>query len=98
MRMKKATGGCAATRYRKKPIEIDAIRWTGRNESAVLAFCDGTAWVKDGVLRINTLEGLHIAGIGDYIIRGIKGECYPCKADIFDATYERVEMDVISHG
>ena len=96
--MSKVTGGYASARYRKKPVEIDAIRWTGRNESDVLEFCDGTAWIKDGALRINTLEGLHIASVGDYIIRGVKGECYPCKADIFDATYERVKKDVISHG
>lgn len=87
----KAMGGYAATRWRKKPVEIDAIRWTGENKAAVLAFCDGTAWVKNGVLRISTLEGSHIASVGDYIIRGVKGEYYPCKADVFMATYERVE-------
>lgn len=87
----KAIGGRDATRWRKKPVEIDAIRWTGENEATVLAFCDGTAWVKNGVLQINTLEGSHIASVGDYIIRGVKGEYYPCKADVFIATYERVE-------
>lgn len=93
----KAMGGYTATRWRKKPVEIDAIRWTGKNKAAVLAFCDGTAWVENGVLRINTLEGSHIASVGDYIIRGVKGEYYPCKADVFMATYERVkgECDVL---
>ena len=86
----KATGGYAATRWRKKPVEVDAIRWTGANEADVLAFCDGAASIINGWLRIATLEGTHVAMIGDYIIRGVNGEYYPCKADIFEMTYERV--------
>ena len=77
-------------RGRKKPVEVDAIRWTGENESAVLAFCDGAASIINGWLRIATLEGTHIAMVGDYIIRGVKGEYYPCKADVFEMTYEEV--------
>ena len=47
----------------------------------------------DGRLVISTLEGLHWADPGDWIIRGVKGEFYPCKSDIFEATYERVVDD-----
>lgn len=70
---------------------MDAIRWTGENEAAVLAFCDDAASIINGWLRVLTLEGTHIAMVGDYIIRGVKGGYCPCKPDIFEATYERVE-------
>lgn len=46
---------------------------------------------EEGTLLIRTLEGDHIASVGDYIIKGIKGEIYPCKPDIFEKTYEEVE-------
>ena len=48
---------------------------------------------RDGLIIISTLEGLHWADPGDFIIRGVKGEFYPCKSDIFEATYERVDDD-----
>ena len=48
---------------------------------------------RDGRLMIATLEGFHHADIGDWIIRGVAGEFYPCKSDIFEATYERVDDD-----
>ncbi len=47
---------------------------------------------RDGRLIISTLEGLHWADVGDYVIRGVQGEFYPCKPDIFEATYERVGL------
>lgn len=84
-------------------MTIDAIKWTGSNLREVIAFTDGPpdtrfihagmAWeayvdlvARDG-LKIYTLEGKMLANIGDWIIRGIKGEYYPCKPDIFEATY-----------
>lgn len=53
-------------------------------------FTDGSVKVEGDGLRISTLEGDHRASPGDWIIRGVKGELYPCKPDIFDATYEAV--------
>lgn len=97
-------------KFRKKPVVIDAIVWTGSNiDEALLFIRDGH---KDfshlpktggnvsagvgysppiGELTIPTLEGDHTARPGDYIIRGVKGEFYPCKPDIFEMTYEKVD-------
>lgn len=90
--------------YRKKPIEIEAIQWNGLNLEEVKAFVGeslmydiiDTAWqVGKGVpcvnMKIKTLEGVMDASIGDFIIKGVNGEFYPCKPDIFEKTYERVE-------
>ena len=80
-------------RYRKKPVEIDAVQFTrdngfdfiGPNTTLVCVGYDG--WY----LEIDTLEGTMTAAEGDWIITGVNGERYPCKPDIFDATYEPVE-------
>jgi hypothetical protein len=80
-------------RYRKLPVEIDAVQFTGKNDAEVLAFCP-VAYdpeVNRPTLEIATLEGVMTAEVGDYIIRGVQGEFYPCKPDIFEQTYERVE-------
>lgn len=79
-------------KYRKKPVVIDAIQWTGSNFKEVCDFISSRAMhVDNGSLIIETLEGDMKASFGDYIIRGVKGEYYPCKPDIFEDTYERVE-------
>jgi hypothetical protein len=77
-------------KYRKKPIVIEAIQWTGNNYDDLINFGSEREIIDNGnkTLTITTLEGNHIASNGDYIIRGIKGEVYPCKPDIFKATYE----------
>lgn len=80
-------------RYRKKTVTIEAVQWTGDNISEI---CEFTHKEKRDILgiwhlRIETLEGVHIASIGDYIIKGVKGEFYPCKPDIFAQTYEAAE-------
>ena len=76
-----------ALRFTKKPVTIEAIQWTGKNLREVIAFTDGHAdEARDG-LKIYTLEGKMLANVGDWIIRGVKGEYYPCKPDIFEATY-----------
>nr|DAQ93435.1 MAG TPA: PGDYG protein [Caudoviricetes sp.] len=86
-------------KYRKKPVVIDAFQWTGGleqeddSEWILEAIKNKTAWFKNGgtpdvKFMIQTLEGVHEASVGDYIIRGIAGEIYPCKPDIFRATYE----------
>lgn len=91
-------------RFRKKPVEITAIRYDGWNSAAVIDFMGGPrqAQAKErpvagpgrGIskaLVIHTLEGDMNASVGDWIIRGVQGEFYPCKPDIFAATYDSVE-------
>ena len=96
--------------YRKKPVEIEAMQFTGSDHHAV--YC----WVEDhiptycylsndhvgvgvsinpanGAFIICTLEGEMTVSDGDYVIRGVQGEFYPCKSDIFEATYEPLEYD-----
>ena len=82
--------------FRKKPVVIQAVQWTGDNGDEVQKFlfngnthaADG--WVKGQYVEIGTLEGLMVASIGDWIIRGVNGEHYPCKPDIFNKTYDEV--------
>jgi hypothetical protein len=88
--------------FRKKPVVIQAIQWTGRNQSEISEFAtvnacffdqvdsDGSNRKIDANLEIATIEGNLTASVGDWIIKGIKGEFYPCKPDIFEATYEAV--------
>ncbi len=76
-------------KYRKKPVAIEAEQYNGDPSNARL-FCP-EAFAHNGQLIIPTLEGEHVASIGDYIIRGVKGEFYPCKPDVFEMTYEPVE-------
>ena len=96
------------TRYRMKSVEIEAIQYTGCNEQEIADFMGASAFELhtrvDTVLRadgnymknchiyIDTLEGIMTANYGDYIIKGVKGEFYPCKPDIFEETYEDVEV------
>lgn len=80
-------------KYRKKPVVIEAIKWTGSNLKEIFILCgkgEFTQDVLDDTLDIKTLEGTMKAQIGDWIIKGIKGEFYPCKPDIFEATYDPV--------
>lgn len=76
--------------YCKKPVVIKAIRWDGCNLEELKSFV-GSALTYDGKLIIHTLEGDHEAKVGDYIIKGVQGEFYPCKPEIFAKTYEAVE-------
>ncbi|KKN07454.1 hypothetical protein LCGC14_1066800 [marine sediment metagenome] len=78
-------------KYRKKPVVIEAKQYTrnGLEAEQVAEWCDGQQ-TNTGLI-IHTLEGDMMADYGDWIIKGIKGEFYPCKPDIFDATYEKVE-------
>jgi hypothetical protein len=96
--------------FRKKPIEIQSVQWTGDNTGEVIDWvlstgsrsarwheaipampkADGGFW--DPIsehIAIDTLEGTMRAMVGDWIIRGVQGEHYPCKPDIFEATYDR---------
>ena len=81
-------------KYVKKPVVIDAIQWTGANTQEIYDFCNSgcrDCHVIGDNLMIKTLEGTMTASAGDYIIRGVRGEHYPCKPDIFAATYQAVE-------
>lgn len=78
-------------KYIKRPITIEAVQWNGDNTEEILSFCGNNCIVKDTYLIIQTLEGNHMANIGDFIIKGIKGEFYPCKSDIFEKTYDKVD-------
>lgn len=86
--------------YRKKPVVIEAWEFTGENKNVLLhnlqeqqmniypAFDNASP-----VIRIPTLEGEMTASLGDYIIKGVNGELYPCKPDIFIKTYEPVNAE-----
>jgi hypothetical protein len=81
-------------KYRKKPVVIDAVEWTGANVKITETFMQGSGAYIDysekqlGVIKIPTLEGVMAAKVGDFIIKGVNGEFYPCKPDIFEKTYE----------
>lgn len=91
-------------KYRKKPVVIEAVQYDGLNKDEIEKFVgrqlgeyiiDDTAWQVGAArpiskLVIPTLEGNMDAIMGDYIIKGVKGEFYPCKPDIFEQTYEKV--------
>jgi hypothetical protein len=78
-------------KYRKKPVVIEAIQWTGKNNVELMLFVRLITFVKDDVF-IPTLEGEMKGSKGDFIIQGVNGEYYPCKPDIFEKTYEKVEI------
>ena len=90
-------------KFRKKPVVIDAVQWTGGNLKEIIDFtgldksAEKWSWsefekvVSTEGLKIFTLEGPLNASIGDWIIRGISGEYYPCKPDIVESTYDEVK-------
>lgn len=78
-------------KFRKKPVVIEAWKWTGSMCNHVLQDLPPGAYLgHEETLLIPTLEGVMVASKGDWIIKGVKGEFYPCKPDIFEATYEAV--------
>ena len=90
--------------YRKNPVEIEAVQFNGFDTtSGQVILSERPKWLisefgnrilffgEKDTLTIKTLEGEHIASIGDYIIKGVKGELYPCKPDIFELTYDKVD-------
>ena len=74
--------------YRKKPVVIEAVQWEGNNLSDIQDFYRRDSILIGDTICIQTLEGTMTANIGDWIIKGVKGEFYPCKPHIFAATYE----------
>lgn len=93
-------------KYRKKPVVIDAFQlnerglieedwfWDAVTRCDIITLHFGKHDPEPAMCKIRTLEGVMTANAGDYIIRGVNGEIYPCKADIFEKTYERVTDDV----
>lgn len=89
-------------RYRKRPVIVSAIQYTGNNGNE-LSLWSNHAVIESPILeptkdnpsgryvQVETLEGVITGNVGDYIIRGISGEFYPCKPDIFEKTYEMVD-------
>lgn len=81
-------------KYRKKPVVIEAVQWAGIITPDVEHLLGKANVLPKGTsLLIPTLEGVMEARMGDYIIRGVSGELYPCKPDIFNKTYELVEAE-----
>ena len=90
-------------KYRKKPVVVDALQWDGTNFDEICNFMQkfygsklnyenmSEHASKTGELFIQSLEGVMRASKGDYIIKGIQGEFYPCKPDIFEVTYEKID-------
>ena len=89
-------------KFRKKPVIIEAVQWNGKNFDEVMNFMQdfhGSKFnyenaeelaYKNKELNIRTLEGVMTASNLDWIIKGVNGEFYPCKPDIFEKTYEKV--------
>ena len=85
-------------RYRKKPVEVEAFRWTGEDSDVlpkwlVVAMQQHSVAKRYPCLYIDTREGTQRVDPGDYIICDAKGKIYPCKQDIFEMTYEEVKED-----
>ncbi len=90
-------------KYRKKPVVVEAMEFTEESKDRVFSFveCNKYAAHDDNgapLLKMQTLEGDMTAVLGDWIIKGIKGEFYPCKPDIFEATYELADPTLKSYG
>lgn len=85
-------------KYRKRPVAVEVVQFNGTNYDEVIKFTDGKAkqtypemndWFIFFIIK--TLEGSMEIKEGDYIIKGILGEFYPCKPDVFELTYDKVE-------
>ena len=99
-----AEGDETPRHFRKKPVVIEAMQYSGNNIDEIHAWANGPEFDPNDVeqamravlvgvvfeVEIETLEGAMFAQPGDWIIKGVAGEFYPCKPDIFDATYEVV--------
>jgi hypothetical protein len=79
--------------YRKKPIVIEAMQFTGDNIKDIAAWCSAVQYDRHGPeFGVLTLEGYKPLPIGYWVIKGVKGEFYPCEPEIFAATYEEVVL------
>lgn len=90
-------------KFRKKPVIVEAVMWTGENLAEIRDFLNGTPWTYGiDVISIPTREGIMDANIGDYIIKEPfatdNRKFYPCKPDIFEQTYEPVADESTAYG
>jgi hypothetical protein len=95
-------------KFRKKPVIIDAVLFDGENWQEILKFVGSSAWSTSspdyhgafdpGIVYIDTLEGRMEISKGDWVIKGVQGEFYPCKPDIFEATYDLVEETILDRA
>lgn len=83
--------------FRKIPVEVEAIQFTGENADALVEFGAGAIlhMRASDQLRVNTSlitgrQGVAYAGVGDWVVKGVKGEVYPCRDDVFKLTYEAI--------
>ena len=85
-------------KYRKKPVVIEAVQLTRTNYREITKWITPTPdlnyYLGEPQIIIKTLEGNMVANVGDWIIKGINGEFYPCKPDIFEKTYELVMENI----
>jgi len=80
-----------ATKYRKKPVVIEAMEFATESDGGrIAAWCGGSNEKSPREIQIVTLEGTMTAQMGDFVIQGVQGEFYPCRSDIFEQTYEAV--------
>lgn len=77
-------------KFKKKPVIIEAVQWDGSNNELIKEFVKSNYSIQGDELYIRTLEGCMTASVGDWVIKGVEGEFYPCKPDIFEKTYEEV--------
>lgn len=81
------------SKYVKKPVIVEAVKYTGQNKNEIESFVGKELTQRlDGSLQIETLEGIMCANVGDYVIKGVSGEFYPCKPIIFNKTYDLAEQ------
>ena len=85
-------------KFRKRPVVIEAMQFTDATKDRCFNWVTGNRMARfdgneDPVMLIETLEGNMVVSLGDWIIKGVKGEFYPCKPDIFAETYEPVEEE-----
>ena len=88
-------------KYRKRPVVIEAIKYERKHIGRALNFCnkfEGNPKLRynphDNEYYVDTLEGCMKVTEGDYIIKGVNGEFYPCKPDIFEKTYEKLDEEI----
>lgn len=84
--------------FKKKPVVIEAVEFTNANKDVAFNFVQGNGYADfdaegNPVLKIQTLEGMMTASLGDWIIKGVSGEYYPCKPEIFTKTYDFVDTE-----
>lgn len=84
--------------FKKKPVVIEAVQFTDANKDVAFNFVQGNRYADfdaegNPVLKIQTLEGMMTASLGDWIIKGVSGEYYPCKPEIFTETYDFVDTE-----